>query len=261
MPKFSLLLSFLLSSSAFCGLQACRCAQEVSFLCHYMQGDEQRLVLKVKSLSHSLSEGDTKMTTLLVEHRYKDALGVPDTLHLSSLSPFNSCAADVHAVFPLEEAFVLGLVLDNSSSLPLPSATAWDHFIHLCTYTLLKIEGGQLHGPLAPNVEEYPLSLFEQQQEAGDCAFYEQLISDCSATDYTVFPNPLRSGTLHISPQAGGRPAESLRLFSAHGQLVRQHKFTTTVSQPLVLGHLAAGIYWLEISCGEHRQVKRLVVQ
>lgn len=259
MSKFSFLLVCWLLGSAFYSLQACRCAQDVHYLCTYLEGDEDRLVLKVKSLSHSLSDGGTKIATLLVEQRYKDAVGVPDTLRLISLSPFNSCSADVHAVFPIGDVFVLGLVLDNLSDLPLPSATAWDHFIHLCSYTALKVEGGQLRGPLAPNVEEYSLSLFEQQQ--GDCASYEALVSDCSATDYTIFPNPLRSGTLHISPSPRGRPAESIRLFSSNGQLVRQHKFTTTVSQPLVLGHLAAGIYWLEISCGEHRRAKRLVVQ
>lgn len=259
MSKFPLLLVCWLLGSAFCSLQACRCTQDVYYLCNYLEGDEDRLVLKVKSLSHSFSDGGTKIATLLVEQRYKDAIGVPDTLRLISLSPFNSCSADVHAVFPVGDVFVLGLVLGNSTELPPPSATVWNHAIHLCSYTALNVEGGQLRGPLAPNVEEYSLSLFEQQ--LGDCASYEALVSDCSATDYTIYPNPLRSGTLHISPNPGGRPAESIRLFSAHGQLVRQHKFTTTVSQPLVLGHLAAGIYWLEISCGEDRQVKRLVVQ
>ncbi len=261
MSKSPLLLVCWLLGSAFCSLQACRCTEDVFFLCHYMEGDEDRLVLKVKSLEHSLSDGETKITTLLIEQRYQDALGVPDTLRLSSFSPFNSCAADVHATFPVGEVFVLGLVIDDLTELPLPSATVWNHFIHLCSYTELKVEGGQLRGPLTPNVMEYPLALFEQQLEEGTCAFYQQLVTDCSATDYTVYPNPLRSGTLYISPHPGGRPAKDIRLFSSGGQLVRQHKFISTASQPLVLGQLAAGIYWLEISCGEHRKVKRLVVQ
>jgi hypothetical protein len=100
------------------------------------------------------------------------------------------------------------------------------------------------------------LYIFEQQDVTG--------VPEIPQTDYAVeiYPNPARN-TVSLKWDSGfsGDERVNLCIRSVTGQLLVQAVFESNEANPAVnISHLPAGIYLCELSAGNHRAVRKLVI-
>lgn len=204
----------------------CSC-YSISF-CEYVNSQESFLALRGKVIEHSFyetggSRGFGEQAIYIeVQNKYKDDIGVGDTIKLYGSSDGFSCAVNLVDWYPVGSTIICAFGEHNyNSSIKNPDSLTenyWEWFPDGCYFPNLTVVDGQVMGTITHDIWKYPL--YEFERNIYRCNYSYEEVLDFSCSDVNVYPNPTPDGQVIIESSYFSNSISNIAIYSIDGKIV-----------------------------------------
>ena len=244
---------------------ACSCS--ALFICEYIEAEASIVAFQARVIKHREYSPQNLAVYLEVIKRYKDEVGMTDTIKLYGMKQEASC--DVyfsHNRYPVGDTVIMaigtsdyGYEFYNPDSL---FENYWEYRPNLCKLIYLKVNDGTVVGIITNKISEYPLSWFDEQLE--ECGFSLEQLQElkCSEDSFILFPNPSATTEVSIRGKYSMNTFERIRVFAADGRLLSD--FREKAGEHIYhwkLKGLREGLNIIEITCNGQVYYKKVIVE
>ncbi len=256
---------FLLLQSAF----ACSC--ERNYFCDYIKYEEydyKMVAVRAKITDKIIYEDDTNAIYLEVIETYRDDVGAGNYIKLHGDWQEADCHVNMNRFSPFtERIFVIGVSTEQYGNLgfpfssPIPdNANYWEFSPLLCDFLSLSINDGIVKGWITEDIYEYPWELFNESLE--DCSFNLATLNEakCADENYVIYPNPSFDGIITIKNSYRKPPISQIKVLDANGRLIIDKYCSNDNNLLHKLNIAEKGLFFVEIFCGEHKYVRRVLI-
>lgn len=137
----------------------------------------------------------------------------------------------------------------------------WEFYPSSCLTVLLTEDGEKLTGAIAPDISEYPLSVFEER--LNNCSFSLEELHEyqCMDTDYLIYPNPTEDGTIHIENMYKYSAIKHVEIIDISGRSVYSQNFEIDPFQRTDVTLPHSGLYIIAFTCAETTFYKKVIAE
>lgn len=241
---------------------ACSCFTK--FICEYIEEETTEVAFQAKVIAHKTYTSSNQAIYLELINRYKDEVGMTDTIKLYGRKIESGCAINLQLRYPVGDTIIMALgEIWNSWQIVNPDSLSenyWEYYPNLCSSVRLRVEDGNVKGRITEDLTEYPLALFDEEFE--NCNFSPEDLKEfkCSSEDFTLFPNPSLSDKITIEGKYRWNTFERVRVFTPNGQL-HSEIINESPNHKIEINKLQDGLYVIEIICDDQKFYKKVVVR
>lgn len=263
--KIFLAILFVLLSIGFS--KACQC--ERLYFCEYLKGPDKKIVIKARVANYKEYSPNNTAAYLEVLKVFRDDVGITNIIKLYGKATCCECLLDFTRQFIVGSTIYLAMGLEYNNQdagyeIINPEdiyENFWEFYPSSCLSVVLTTEEDRIMGPIAKDIFEYSLDIFEENLENCNFSLEELQQYQCADKDYIVYPNPSEDGTISISNNYKYSAIKNIQIFDTSGKLVFSSDFEMKPFQKAQIEFLNSGLYIIAFTCSSDTFYKKIIVQ
>jgi len=210
---------------------ACQC--ERLYFCEYLKDPDKKVVFEATVDNVKEYSPNNRAVYLRINKIYRNDVGMPDYIKIYGGNGAGECKLFIgQNIKPGVRLFIamgleyngepLGFGIDNPEAL---SEEIWEFAPFHCFTVILPVDNNIIFGPVAPEIYEYPLNVFESKLENCDYSLEEMYQARCNGGDFIVYPNPSEDGIITIGNNYNYSSISNVKIYSSDGRLMFSKDF------------------------------------
>jgi hypothetical protein len=242
---------------------ACSC--EAVYFCEYIKEKTTIAAFQAKVIAHKAYSPKNMAIYLEIMRKYKDEVGMTDTIKLYGKENESDCAINVCERYAIGDTVILsiGPSWDNNEILNPDSLVEnyWEYYPTLCDFLHLRVKEGKVRGRITNEIFEYPLALFNDQLDGCRFSVEQPKNLTCLEDNFIVFPNPSTTDKVTIKVDSLWNTIQKIRVFGGDGRLLSE--FYDVKIHPIdyiEIEGFQGGLNIIEITCDDRRYYKKIII-